>query len=259
MIQITAARAALFATPILIATAATADVVDLTALGSSGNVNGALFNQGFFQPAGTGFINSFVRIQTTSGNQTVEQGYNTSGRPVAFNELTDPNFTRNLTIGELNTVSVNGTDYYEFLLDANEPNAGTRFISLDQVQIFTSENGSQTTTDIASLGSLVYNLDAGSDSWIRLDSSLDSGSGEGDMTMLVPVSVFGNAGAGTFVYLFSRFGDNIAANAGFEEWAVRGAGTVIPTPNAAWLGGGCLAAIGIVRLIRRNHNPPTPA
>jgi hypothetical protein len=253
MIQTNAARAVLLATPILITTAASADVVDLTGLGSTGTVNGALFNQGFFQPAGTGVIQSFVRIQNTNAGQTVEQGYNTSGRPVAFNELTDPNFTRNLTIGELNTVSVNGTDYYEFLLDANEPNAGTRFISLDQVQIFTSENGSQTTTDIASLGTLVYNLDAGADNWIRLDSSLDSGSGEGDMTMLVPVSVFGNAGSNTFVYLYSRFGDNIAANAGFEEWAVRG--EVIPTPTAAWLGGGCLAAIGIVRLYRRRHQP----
>jgi hypothetical protein len=247
-----ATRAVLIVTPLLLGAHAGADVIDLTPLGSSGTVNGALFRQGFFQPAGTGVIRSFVRIQNSNGNQTVEQGYNTSGRPVAFNEITDGNFTRNLTIGELNTVTVDGTQYFEFLLDANEPNNGNRFISLDQVQIFTSTTGSQTTGNIASLGTPIYNLDTGGDSWIRLDSSLDTGgSGEGDMTMLVPVSVFGGAGANTFVYLYSRFGDNIAANSGFEEWAVRG--QVIPLPTSVWMGGGCLAAIGLARAYRRRY------
>ncbi len=229
---------------------AAADVVNLTAVGSSGTVNGAVFNQGFFQPAGTGFINSFVRLQSP-GNSTTQQGYNTSGRPLAFDENSSPQFTRDLTIGDLTTVSLGGADYYEFLLDANEPNAATRFISLDQVQIFTSATGGQTTTNVASLGDLVYDLDAGGDNWIHLDASLDSGSGEGDMTMLVPVSAFGNVGPGTFVYLFSRFGDNHAAQGGFEEWATRG--TIIPTPTAVWVGGACLAGMGLIRLYRRRH------
>src|SRR5262245_39962819 len=90
-----------------IASAASASIVDLTNPGSFGVVNGARFETADFRPAGTGVLNSFVRIQQNG----TEQGYNTSGRPVAFDEKTDPNFTRNLTFGEIPTMTVNGVDY----------------------------------------------------------------------------------------------------------------------------------------------------
>src|SRR4051794_10651352 len=53
-----------------------ATVYDLTA-GGSATINGATYSTGVFQPAGTGVIDSFVRIQ---GNGNVVQGYNTGDR-----------------------------------------------------------------------------------------------------------------------------------------------------------------------------------
>src|SRR5262245_58112589 len=38
-------------------------VVDLTTLGSSGTINGAIYRQGQVAPSGTGNIQSFIRIQ----------------------------------------------------------------------------------------------------------------------------------------------------------------------------------------------------
>jgi hypothetical protein len=59
---------------------------------------------------------------------------------------------------------------------------------------------------------------------ILLDFSLNKGSGSGDMTMLVPDSLF--VGGGNSVVLYSHFGGgsfkgiNFGDNDGFEEWFV---------------------------------------
>ena len=66
--------------------------------------------------------------------------------------------------------------------------------------------------------------------------------------MLIPESAFAGFGSGTFVYLYSRFGDNFGAQGGFEEWAVGDA--IIPVPPAAWIGGLCLVGIGAARWAR---------
>src|SRR5262245_24715591 len=73
----------------------TPTVVNLTSTGSSGSLLGAQFIQGVAGPAGTGVIQSFVRIEKDG----VEQGYNTSSRPVQFDEKTDPNYTRSFLLG----------------------------------------------------------------------------------------------------------------------------------------------------------------
>jgi len=237
-----AVRAALFGAGALAEHVSSA-IVDLTT-NQTGTLNGALFQRADFRPAGTGVINSFVRLQT---NDPVEQGYNTSGRPVAFDENTSPQFTRNITYGQVPTVTFNGTAYKEFILDINQTDSSP-LLSLDQIKVFTSPTGSQTTADVNSLGTLRYDLDAGEDSYVKLDYSLDSGSGQGDMLLLVPVSAFGDTGADQFVYLFSRFGDHNANNDGFEEWAIREA---IPLPQAAWMGLIGLAAVGVRYGLRR--------
>ena len=55
--------------------------------------------------------------------------------------------------------------------------------------------------------------------WVKLDASLNHGSGSGDMLFFVPDSVFACAGSNPYVYLYSKFGVNYATNGGFEEWA----------------------------------------
>jgi hypothetical protein len=229
-----------------LAGAANATIVDLTAPMSSGTVNGALFETADFRAAGTGLIQSFVRVQANG----TEQGYNTSGRPLAFNENSSPNFTRNLTYGDIPTRVIGGVSYKEFILDINQTSA-TSLLSLDRIQIYSSAVGSQTTSNVSSLGALVYDLDAGGDSWIRLDYNLASGSGQGDMRMFVPVSAFGSITGNTFIYLYSFFGTNLVSNDGFEEWAVQSPTDIVPLPPAALAGGALLVGLAGLRLRNR--------
>src|SRR5262245_5593536 len=92
---------------IALAGGANATIVDLTTPMSSGVVNGARFETADFRAAGTGLIHSFVRVQASG----TEQGYNTSGRPVAFDENTSPNYTRNLTYADIPTRVIGGVTY----------------------------------------------------------------------------------------------------------------------------------------------------
>jgi hypothetical protein len=231
--------------------AASGNIVDLT-VNQTGTINGALFERTDFRPAGTGFINSFVRIQNTG----VEEGYNTSGRPVAFDELTDPNFTRNITVGDVPIVNIMGMDYYEFRLDINEPvGGGMNLLSLDMLQVYTSGTGSQTTSNVSSLGMLQYDLDEFKDSHVLLDYNLNSGSGQGDMLFLLPTSALGGVAGTDFLYLYSKFGVTASAEAeaGFEEWSIREGQPIIPLPPAALIGGLGLLTAGFVRQVRKHR------
>ncbi len=220
---------------------ARAAVIDLTSPMSSGVINGARFETSDFRAAGTGLIDPFVRLQ----HNDTEQGYNTSGRPVPFDELNALNFTHDLTLGGVGTRMFGGVNYYEFLLDINQVSSGDNgLLSLDRVQIYTSGVGSQTTATVSSLGALRYDMDAGGDNWVRLNYNLGSGSGQGDMRMLVPVADFAGDAPASFVYLYSAFGDNHRSNAGFEEWAVH---TPVPAPASALAGLVGAAAIGLRR------------
>ena len=204
---------------------------------SSGSVNGALFFSADFHPGGTGNLNPFVRLQHDNGpsnnNHSAngrEQGYNTSGRPVQYDENTDPNFTRDLLYGEIPTVTIEGTEYKEFILDINEPlGAMNRQLSIDQINIYSSDTGSQTGLE-STLGDLRFSLGASlNDNTVLMDASLTSGSGEGDMRMYIPVSNFAGVADDDFVYLYSHFGNfgpDYRTGGGFEEWAVN----VIPAP-----------------------------
>src|SRR3954467_11619591 len=106
------------------------DVTNAPFAGSAGG--NALFFTDEQHPTGTGYIDSFVRIQQNGW----EQGYNTSARPIeaGMTVKTDPNYTRNLKLGEVGTKSINGTLYREFFLDVNEPaatNGAKNYITLD--------------------------------------------------------------------------------------------------------------------------------
>jgi hypothetical protein len=117
--------------------------------------------------------------------------------------------------------------------------------------------GSQTTANVASLGDLVYNLDASGDMYLKLDARLRDGgapgSGTGDMIMYIPVTLFDGYGADTYLYLFTEFGlqagmkqDDIGEQAGFEEWAA-----CIPEPTTGVLTG--LALLSLTSVLRRRR------
>jgi hypothetical protein len=209
--------------------------VDLSTRGATGEINGAIYTQYSPQPTGTGYINSFLRVQGT-GRALTEQGYNTDARPLQFNELKAATFTHSLRLSDVPQVSIGGVAHYAFMLDINQ-SSKTPLLSLDQLRIFSANAGNLTGYDaksgkLAGL-SAVYDLDRDGDHWVKLNAGLNPGSGRGDMMVYVPASAFAGSGTNPYVYLFCRFGDNYSANGGFEEWAtVTGvAPPVLPPPT----------------------------
>jgi choice-of-anchor A domain-containing protein len=235
----------------LLGHSASATTLDFTPSGlQTGTINGALFEEiDPSYPAGSGVIDSFVRIQET-GSAGPEQGYNTDARPVQFDEKTDATHTHTIRLADLQPVTIGGIQYYQFLLDINEPNGGTKsLLSLTQLQVFASSHGDlgasgklydSITHDFGALATKIYDINAGSTGYVLLDDT-NAGSGRADMVFSVPVSAFaGLDPATTYIYLFSHFGDIINGEdgyqdqGGFEEWAARlteDAGTPPPTPT----------------------------
>ena len=196
-----------------------AAVINLTTAGSSGSVNGATFQQVVGGSAGSGVLDPFVRIQQ-KGNNTTEEGYNSSVRPVMPDVDTSP-FTKDILLSSLDKVTIASIDYFKFLLDINEPNSDPAFlVTLHALQLYTKTGPLTTANTYAALTSgatLVWNLDAGSDSKIEL-KDLNSGSGQYDMFAYIPSSVFGTDLTKN-VYLYSAFGVTQSADGGFEEWS----------------------------------------
>jgi len=196
-------------------------VLDLTTAGASGEVAGGRFQQYDAQPTGTGQIDSFLRIQGRSAQSATQAGFNTSARPLQFQENKSPQFTRDLLTGDVPVVTINGVRYREFLLDINQK-ASQPLLSLDQLKVFVADAGGRTGYDAAT-GTLsglapVYDLDATGDNRVVLDYRLNHGSGSGDMLFHVPEAVLAG---GAYVYVYSKFGEQYASNAGFQEWATR--------------------------------------
>jgi hypothetical protein len=167
----------------LVWTPARATVLDLTTLGSHGQINGAAYMQFNSIPTGSGLIDSFLRIQGTG----VQQGYNSDYRPVEFDEDTSPQFNHSVQLAAIPVCTVQGTEYREFILDINQN--GQRILSLDSLQI-----ALHTAPDLTGYASIfaapIYDLDAGGNNWILLNYDLNGGSGHGDMAALIPNSLF---------------------------------------------------------------------
>jgi len=237
--------AAIFAT-LALSGQASAQTLDLTSVGASGTINGALFQQAAPQPTGTGFIDSFLRLQ----NKGMEQGYNTDARPVQFDEKKDATFTHSLLLSDVPIVNINGTNYRQFLLDTNEENSAKgRYLSLDGLQIFQSPVGNL--NNFPNLGDKIYDLGNNS---VLLDDNLNHGSGSGDMFLNIPDSFF--TSSNPYVTLYSHFGDaDGTSDGGFEEGAVlKGSSTppVNPVPAPATLVfAGLASALGLVGYARR--------
>ena len=214
---------------------------------------GALWTTTDLQATGSGVIDPFVRL---SANTDIVSGMNTSG-VLTQDENPSPTFTHDLNASAVPVVTINGSTYYEFLLDINQTGADP-LLSLSSLSLCVSDTGSRSITDTATIctladpvgpvgpSQLVYNLDAGTNNTVELNYLFNSGSGSGDLFVYIPTSSLVNS-PGDFIYLFSSFGgtgttaDPNNDNDGFEEWAVRTTSTPTTIPD----GGATLTLLGL--------------
>jgi hypothetical protein len=233
---------------LVIASIAQASVLDLGSDGS-GTINGAIFETNADHPTGTGVYNPFLTVQ----HKDWEQGYN-SGSNNNFDTKRVPQWNHEIRFSDLQATTINGIEYFGFSVDINENNKNP-LISLDGLSVWTSATlQTSTSTDAngffnGSLGTLRYDL--GANQVIYNDQ--DSGSGEGDINIYIPVSFFAGAQANDFVYMYQRWGNTDSTDGGFEETAlIRG---LVPIPEMSTFFPiiGLLVAVGSTHLLRRRR------
>jgi hypothetical protein len=208
-------------------------ILDLsTAPGLSGTLHGAVFTGATRDnTAANGVVDPFVQLQHAG----LEQGFNTDAHPYnSPNDAgTDVAFNHSLQGHAIPIVVKGGITYYEFALNINQDSTAP-LLSLDELRIYVSPLNTLNSYDHATgeLNGLlpVYDLDAGldplDDTYVKLNSSFTSGSGNGvDLLLDIPTADLGTAPA-QFVYLYSKFGvqnlnpgdTNGSANGGYEQW-----------------------------------------
>ena len=243
--------AALTAGALLLAgSSANAILVDLGTDGS-GTINGALFSVTSPHPTGTGVFDPFLTVQ----NSPWEQGYNSS--TANFDTKREPQWNHEIQFSDLQVTTVNGIQYFGFVVDVNEPNGGGRNgISLNGLQIFTSPT-LQNSTSVGSngffngsLGTLQYDLGSGNS---VLYDDQHSGSGTGDIFILVPVANFDGVGQNDYVYMYQRWGNSDFSEGGFEETAILAGFTVIPELSTFFPIIGLMTAVLSTHLLRRRR------
>ena len=200
-----------------------------------GTINGAIFTTNFQQPAGTGVIDPFLTIQ----NNPTEQGYNgTNGN---FDTKRVPQWNHPLTLGDLGQVTLNGSMYYEFVVDVNEPNHDSKSpISLNMLSVWTSATA-QNSTSVGtnglfngSLGTLRYEMSPTLGVNQVLYNDGNSGSGQADIAIYIPVSFFAGASATDNLYMYQAWGNTLNSQGGYEEtYAVLGSTPLTTVPETS--------------------------
>jgi hypothetical protein len=227
---------------------ASTPTVDLTTT-TQGTINDALYE--VFtgtHGAGSGHFPAFLVIQ----NDGIEEGYNTDGTVLPD---VKPAHTKSLSLSSVPRVQVDGEYYREFLLDGHDSTSGDdKYLSLDQLMIalHTSRTLDGAVDDV--FASPTYSMDTPAsathgfiDNWVKVDTSLSSGGGQADVTVLIPDDLF-DTSLGEWVYLYSKMGVNFGADATPEEWACAGTDVTVPAPAAILLAGlGTLIAVSLRR------------
>jgi hypothetical protein len=214
------------------------------------NLGTVTFTWDQLQPAGTGVLDPFVRIQKSGS----EQGYNTTqdnAGDLPFEEKFGL-FTHDVTIASL--VDHDGDGSYEFVLDIGEPvNKTQSLLSLDGLKLFSTSAPGQNGNTVDSNGNwtgpsdstLLWDMDSDidgifSDNYVLLDANRNGkpGNGVSDMLMDVDVSILDSAPSDEMYFvLWSRFG--LSAESGaesfgtFEEWSQVKSTTPAPVPEPA--------------------------
>lgn len=212
----------------------------------------AYFTTQFVKTTGTGQIDPFLTI----GQDGTESGYNTSEG--VFNTQRFPQWNHELTKAdlELSRSTYFGVDYFVFAIDTNEPNGGDKItISLDSFKLYSSPNTGVQATNVDSIGTKLFEMNAG-DFVFYYDAN--SGSGQGDFAVFVPVSAFAGVGLNDKIYMYQAWGGNNvgsesgASGGGYEETRLGIGIRIVPEPSALIPLAGVLGfALTSRRLIRR--------
>jgi len=221
-------------------------VLDISTVGATGTINNATFTQIDPQTTGTGVIQPFLRVQANG----TAAGYNNDNSTPAqqFDEKTGT-WTHSLL---LSAVPIVGGSY-QFLLDINQEKHDP-ILYLDSLKLFQSaaplSGFNNVTNDFSSstTETLRYNLDSNADNQVKMDYSLNPGSGAGDAFIYIPTSFFNNTQP--YLTLFASFSNE---NDGFEEFSVLKAATPVPVPVALWGGMVLLGGMGITKRFRRRN------
>ena len=232
----------------------TAYTIDLTNPSSSVTINGAQFNFDNIS-SGSGSYTDMFRVKNTG----TESGYNYDGnsKPIPFDQVGGVGIPHEL-LGSLPVVTLNGTQYMRLNFDANN-SAG---LTLTDFRMYVNTGGSSvyvtSTANLANLGTLVYDFNAGAGGPNTLTiTALPSGSGTDNMSINIPLSVVLGQGfdANTDnVYFFASFTNT---DGGFEEFAtdksqIVTVGSLIPEAQTVW-GGAGMAILGLVGIISTNR------
>lgn len=232
--------------------------------------------------SGTGIFPSFVQI---GGNANQTQAYNTTVNGTLDNGSADQH-NHEIQAGNIAVKNIGGTLYFVFELDINEnKNDKDKYLSLDKLQIYTSNTPNQSTTDPTKLGTLRYDMGAGNG--ILLNFENQAGSGNADMVVYIPV--WAGVDKNDFVYLYSAFGSVTAAQVaaatsggvanpgpapggqngadygnsdGFEEWAESIGGSPlspVPAPASLLLAATGIGGLGLARFRRMLRRGPLAA
>jgi hypothetical protein len=253
---------------------AIAGYLDLTNKGS-GSFGSGTFIWNDQQSAGTGVIDTFLRIQ----DKGIEDGFNTNATPPPL-DAKGGSHTKAVLVSAFGQVSLNGTPSIRFLLDIDEPSGGGKeLLSLDTLQIYVS-----TTDSIDSLSALqnnaiatkLYDIDTAgacsavatspvtakcdntiSGNGVKLDYSLNPGNGAGDMYFYLPASLFSGY-QNKYLYLYSSFGALAgygSDNGGFEEWARVDNARLLPIPEPTTYAFVLSLVSSAVVLWKKRHSP----